>query len=163
MVLILFRVLEAFGTDGLWTPTQDKGTSAHTCLPIPILLSLGSGEGFLGAKDCLPWSRRRPQLLGIPVLVSLGFATQVKDLGRVSSVQTVVRVCMSGRVGMTGVGVWRAQEKEDASMWCEHGFVCVCVNMVFVCCLFFSLASIATTPETSLRRDPEPESSKDKS
>lgn len=72
-----------------------------------------------------------------PSAWELRVATQVKDLGRVSSVQTVVRVCMSGRAGMTGVGVWRVQEKEDAFMWCEHVFVCVCVNMVFVC--FFLL------------------------
>ena len=134
VVLILFRVLEAFGTEGrLWTPTQDKGTNAHTCLPIPILLFLGSREGFLGAKECLPWGRRRSQLLGIPALGSLGVAIQVKDLGRVSSVQTVVSVCMAGRVGMTGVGVWRAQEKEDAFMWCEHVFLCVWFFVFFTC------------------------------
>lgn len=139
VVLILFRDLEAFGTEQrLWTPTQDKGKNVPTCLPIPILLFLGSREGFLGAKECLPWSRRRLQLLGIPVLGSLGVAAQVKDLGRVSSVQTVVSVCKSGRVGMTGIGVWRAQEKEDAFMWCEHVF------LFFY--FFFSLASIATTP-----------------
>ena len=68
----------------------------------------------------------------LPSAGSLGVATQVNDLGRVSSVQTVVSVCMAGRVGMTGVGVWRAQEK-DAFMWCEHVFLCVWFFVFFTC------------------------------